>query len=126
MTDLDEHARRPHGRKRRSSPVGDDAATSVPVPALSGYKTSPRDQSAPVDLNRSRRVGLTRFACTHCGAIKDQNPTRHSKSCPTPGTYRREGTGPMAGAERVLKGGKLIGMSSAWTSVDTGWHQLLS
>ena len=74
-----------------------------------------RDMRMPVDLTRSRKVGLSRTRCYDCQAVKDQGVCRHTKSCsvriygnqmPVSG-FVRETTGPMASNE---------------TSAEVGWR----
>jgi len=69
----------------------------------------------PRDLNRSRRIGLSRTVCTVCGAIRDQGLTLHKPGCTadelerefdTP-KWRREETDPIP---------------KNMTSKHTGWH----
>lgn len=76
---------------------------------------NPRDYKMPVDLTRSRRVGLSQTVCMDCGAIKDQGYCHHEAGCPNrpsalwnrtlPRWYRHT-TGPLL---------------SNQTSADTGW-----
>lgn len=79
----------------------------VPTPKGGGKQTSARQQRVPVDLGRSRRVGLTALACVDCGAHKDDGRTEHARSCHAPpGAYVRVRTGPLKADQ---------------TSKDTGW-----
>jgi hypothetical protein len=55
-----------------------------------------RGQRTPVDLARSRRVGLSRQVCSECGAIRHgagDRVTRHDGRCSTPAVWERQRTG---------------------------------
>jgi hypothetical protein len=67
-------------------------------PAPEGGLTA-RSQRTPVDLTRSRRVGLSRTVCADCGATKDQGKTSHTLACSLPGEWVRERTGPLYNGE---------------------------
>lgn len=60
---------------------------------------SNRSQRTPVDLTRSRRVGLSRTVCADCGAERGESSISHSLKCRLPGEWVRERTGPLAPAE---------------------------
>lgn len=83
--------------------------------ARSDKQMQPRDYKMPVDLARSRRVGLSRIVCQACGSTKDQGLTHHAPWCPAPlmadriegYAWERETTGPLAPNQ---------------TSADVGWH----
>lgn len=79
----------------------------VPTPRGGGRKSSARQMRVPVDLTRSRRVGLSADACVVCGAHKDQGYVHHALACGTHGEFVRATTGPMGPNE---------------TSLDTGWQ----
>lgn len=66
----------------------------------------------PADLERSRRVGLSREVCEECESVRGINGvTTHAVACPVPdNSYRRETTGPMR---------------NGVTSADTGWRGVL-
>jgi hypothetical protein len=55
---------------------------------------SNRSHRTPVDLGRSRRIGLSRQVCQECGAVKG-TITRHSAGCSLPGVWVTERTGPL-------------------------------
>lgn len=80
--------------------------------ARSDKKMQTRDYRMPVDLARSRRVGLTRTVCPMCFAVRDQGFTQHERWCPAAVAadrpdWKKETTGPMLPNE---------------TSADVGWH----
>lgn len=63
--------------------------------ARSDKKMVPRDYRMPVDLARSRRVGISLTICTECGATKDQAFCRHNPGCSAPGTFWQDTSGPL-------------------------------
>lgn len=84
----------------------------VPSPRSGRRHTSLRQQRVPVDLGRSRRVGLTAMVCSECGAHEHEGLTRHRLDCTKdfaddPWGHIRYRTGPIAAKQ---------------TSVDTGWR----
>ena len=70
-----------------------------------GRKISRADMRIPIELTRSRRVGLIATVCTDCGAAKDQGYCRHTLDCSTPGTWDRKRTGPLADNETAADAG---------------------
>lgn len=85
--------------------------------ARSDKQLTQRDMRMPMDLSRSRRVGLSRTACGFCGAVKDQGVCHHAVGCVGSEAevivnapdlrWTAETTGPMAPNE---------------TSAEVGWH----
>lgn len=69
----------------------------------------PRGNSpgAPRDLERSRRVGLSRIVCSDCGGVRDQGHLHHEAGCEADYTLLvRQTTGPLAANQ---------------TAADVGW-----
>lgn len=73
-----------------------DTTTAAPT---SYDSQSIRGTLEPVDLARSRRVGLSRFTCVECGATKNEGFAHHPSWCHTPGEFVRETTGPLSKTE---------------------------
>lgn len=84
------------------------ATGPVATPGAGQAKRSPRDYRAPMDLARSRRVGLRLDACPTCGAKRREGVTLHASTCdgPLPTEFMTLTTGPLRPTE---------------TSKDTGW-----
>jgi hypothetical protein len=84
------------------------ASGPVPTPRGGGRKRSAKDMRVPMDLTRSRKVGLTRIVCSSCGAAYDQGYCRHN---PADHTHAHK---------VVIKTGP---MKPDQTSTETGWYQ---
>lgn len=91
-------------RRRLMNSDGDYNLASGPKLTAGARKPASRDYRMPVDLTRSRRVGLSRTVCGGCGAVYDQGHARHSRYCAVPATELgrlrvRETTGPLGKTE---------------------------
>ena len=79
--------------------------------ARSDKALTSRDMRMPVDLVRSRRVGLSKLACVSCQAPLDDGRCLHERNCQASPhdavRFRRMVTGPMLSKE---------------TSADVGWR----
>lgn len=98
--------------KTHSGPNDDYDLASGPSRSLTARSDKAmhvRDFRMPVDLTRSRRVGLSRNVCYDCRAVIGETITRHAVTCRIAGSgfRQRETTGPMLANQ---------------TSADVGWR----
>lgn len=81
---------------------------------------------APRDLERSRRVGLSRTVCDECGGVKGEVILRHAPGCSASGQRRRETTGPLDAASPAMRiherEGLVVLTPARATADEAGWH----
>lgn len=74
-------------------------------------------RNGPRDLERSRRVGLSRTVCAECGGILGEVVMSHAQGC-TSTERRRETTGPLNPASPIMRIYEKKGQ--AWMTIEDG------
>lgn len=95
-----------------------------------GYAERRRSLKAyvsPADFGRSRRVGLSRFVCSRCGAVRGESVCHHGKDCPGHQGFVKQRTGPLApfGPVIIVKMGESFTSSpetDPTISTGSGWY----